>query len=75
LQPLENFEEERNFEEYFVEETLEKEDIVENHVEEVVHVVGFEQKEGYFEETLEKEDIVENDAEEVVLVVDFEETL
>jgi hypothetical protein len=37
---------------------LEKEDVVENNVQEVVQVVDFEDKEGYFEEeTLEKEDI------------------
>jgi hypothetical protein len=53
---------------------LEKEDVVENDAEVVVHVVDFEEKEGYFEEeTLKKEYMVENDVEEVVHMVDFEE--
>jgi hypothetical protein len=59
---LENFEENFQEERYF-EETLEKEDIVENATKEVVQEEDFE--EGYFveDENLEKEDVIENDVE------------
>jgi hypothetical protein len=47
----------------FKEETLEKDDVVENDAKEVVQVVNFEKEECFEEENLEEEDVIDNDAE------------